>query len=86
MKSVEIYTTRICPYCVKAKSLLDKKKVKYKEVDVSNDEILREKMSAQAGGARTVPQIFADGKHVGDCDAIYRLDKEGKLNHLLGIK
>jgi len=43
-------------------------------------------MSAQAGGARTVPQIFADGKHVGDCDTIYRLDKEGKLNHLLGIK
>jgi glutaredoxin 3 len=85
MKKIEIYTTNICPFCIKAKSLLNKKKIKFIEIDVSNNEALREKMSAMANGARSVPQIFADNVHVGDCDKIYKLDQEKKLDKLLDI-
>ena len=86
MKEIKIYTTGNCPFCVKAKSLLNKKRVKFSEIDVSNDESLREKMSAMANGARSVPQIFADNIHIGDCDKIYKLDQENKLDKLLGLK
>ena len=86
MKKIEICTTNICPFCLKAKSLLNKKKNKFTEIDVSNDEALREKMSAMANGARSVPQIFADNVHVGDCDKIYKLDQENKLDKLLGFE
>ena len=86
MKKIEIYTTNYCPFCVKAKSLLNKKKIKFTEVDVSNDEALREKMSAMANGARSVPQIFSDNVHVGDCDKIHKLDLEKKLDKLLGLE
>ena len=86
MKIIEIYTTNHCPFCIKAKSLLNKKKVKFSEINVSNDESLREKMSAMANGARSVPQIFADNTHIGDCDKIYKLDKEKKLDKLLGLE
>ena len=86
MKIVEIYTTNHCPFCVKAKSLLNKKKIKFSEIDVSNNEVLREKMSAMANGARSVPQIFADNIHIGDCDKIHKLDQEKKLDKLLGLE
>jgi glutaredoxin 3 len=86
MKKIEIYTTGHCPFCVKAKSLLNKKKVKFYEVDVSNDDSLREKMSSMTNGARSVPQIFADNIHIGDCDRIYKLDQENKLDKLLGLE
>ena len=86
MKKIEIYTTNICPFCLKAKSLLNKKKIKFTEIDVSNNEALREKMSAMANGAKSVPQIFADNVHVGDCDKIYKLDQENKLDKLLGFE
>jgi len=86
MKKIEIYTTNYCPFCVKAKSLLIKKKINFSEIDVSNDETLREKMSAMANGARSVPQIFADNNHIGDCDKIYKLNQEEKLDKLLGIE
>ena len=85
MKKIYIYTTNFCPFCIKAKSLLNKKKIIFSEIDVSNDETLREKMSAMANGARSVPQIFADNVHVGDCDKIYKLDQEKKLDKLLDI-
>jgi glutaredoxin 3 len=85
MKKIEIYTTNHCPFCVKAKSLLKKKKIEFTEIDVSNDEALRDKMSALANGARSVPQIFADNIHVGDCDKIYKLDQEKKLDKLMGL-
>jgi glutaredoxin 3 len=85
MKKIEIYTTNYCPFCVKAKSLLNKKKINFFEIDVSNDESLREKMSAMANGARSVPQIFADNIYIGDCDAIHKLDREKKLDKLLGL-
>jgi glutaredoxin 3 len=86
MKKIEIYTTNYCPFCVKAKLLLNKKKIKFFEIDVSDDEVLREKMSAMANGARSVPQIFADNAHIGDCDKIYKLDQEKKLDKLLGLE
>ena len=86
MKKIDIYTTNYCPFCAKAKSLLNKKKIKFSEIDVSNNESLREKMSSMANGARSVPQIFADDVHVGDCDKIHKLDQEKKLDKLLGIE
>ena len=86
MKIVEIYTTNHCPFCAKAKSLLNKKKIKFSEIDVSSNEVLREKMSAMANGARSVPQIFADNVHIGDCEKLYKLDQEKKLDKLLGLE
>jgi glutaredoxin 3 len=86
MKTIEIYTSNNCPFCTKAKSLLKKKKVKFSEIDVSNNEALREKMSTMANGARSVPQIFADNIHIGDCDKIHKLDQEKKLDNLLGLE
>ncbi len=86
MKKVEIYTTNYCPFCVKAKLLLKKKNIKFSEINVSNDEVLRVKMTAMANGARSVPQIFADNVHIGDCDKIYKLDQEKKLDKLLGLE
>jgi glutaredoxin 3 len=83
MKPVTIYTTPICPYCVRAKSLLGKKGVTYDEVDVMMDQNAREEMLAKSGGARTVPQIFIGDTHVGGCDELYALDREGKLDPLL---
>jgi glutaredoxin 3 len=86
MKKIEIYTTNYCPFCVKAKLLLSKKKIKFSEIDVSEDETLRDKMSTMTNGARSVPQIFADNIHVGDCDKIYKLEQEKKLDKLLGVE
>ena len=86
MKKIKIYITDYCPFCVKAKSLINKKKIKFSEINVSNDENLRQKMSDMANGARSVPQIFADNVHIGDCDKIHKLDQEKKLDKLLGLE
>ena len=86
MKKIEIYTTNNCPFCIKAKSLLTKKKIKFYEINVSRNECLREKMSMMANGARSVPQIFIDNIYIGDCDKIYKLDQEKKLDKLLGLE
>lgn len=83
MAKIVIYTTRVCPYCVRAKSLFAKKGVAYEEIDVSDDAALREDMTVKAGGKRTVPQIFINDKHVGGCDDLYALDKTGGLDPLL---
>jgi glutaredoxin 3 len=86
MKKITIYTTVHCPFCIKAKLLLRKKKIKFSEIDISNDEALRENMSSMANGARSVPQIFADNVHIGDCDKIHKLEQEKKLDKLLGLE
>ena len=86
MKKIEIYTADYCPFCVKAKTLFKKKNIKYIEINLSNDEALREKMSSMTNGARSVPQIFADNIHIGDCDKIHKLDQEKKLDKLLGLE
>ena len=83
MAEIEIYTTEICPYCVKAKKLFAKKGVAYTEIDVTRDDGLRQYMTNRAGGRRSVPQIFIDGVHVGGCDDLYALDKDGRLDPML---
>lgn len=83
MKSVEIYTTPTCPYCLAAKRLLQKKGVDYAETDVSADPALRVAMTERADGRRTVPQIFIGGVHVGGCDDLHALEDAGKLDPLL---
>lgn len=82
---VEIYTTKICPYCDRAKRLLQQKGVTYQEIDVSGDIALRDTMTKRAGGRTSVPQIFIDDHHVGGCDDLYALDQAGNLDPLLGI-
>ncbi len=83
MKTVRIYTTPICPYCVRAKSLLQKKGVDVVEIDIYMSDEARQEMQANSGGARTVPQIFVGDTHVGGCDDLYALDKAGKLDPML---
>lgn len=82
MSDVIIYTTQICPYCVRAKALLKQKKIAYTEIDASDDDV-RAAMIEKAGGRRSVPQIFIGATHVGGCDDLYALEKEGKLDALL---
>jgi glutaredoxin 3 len=82
-KRITIYTTPICPYCARAKSLLGKKGAAYEEVDVMMDDKARADMLAKSGGARTVPQIFIGDTHVGGCDELYALERDGKLDPLL---
>ncbi len=84
MSTVEIYTTRICPFCRRAKALLEKKGAAYEEIDVSDDDALRARMVEMAGGRRTVPQIFIDGRPIGGSDDLYALEAEGHLDALLG--
>jgi glutaredoxin 3 len=83
MKTVRIYTTPFCPYCVRAKSLLTKKSVAFEEIDVFMDASAREEMEANTGGARTVPQIFIGDTHVGGCDDLHALEKARKLDKML---
>jgi glutaredoxin 3 len=85
MAKIVIYTTPICPYCVQAKRLLSRKGVAFEEVDVSGDGELRRRMVQKAGGRMTVPQIFVDDSHIGDCDEIYALDRAGKLDSRLKL-
>lgn len=82
MKTVEIYTTQTCPYCIAAKGLLKKKGVTYKEIDVGADPSQRQAMTERAG-RRSVPQIFIGGAHVGGCDDLHALDHAGKLDPML---
>lgn len=83
MASVTIYTTSICPYCFRAKRLLDKKGVSYEEIDVGGDPELRQTMRERANGRHTVPQIFIGERHVGGCDDLFELDMDGELDALL---
>ncbi len=83
MAKVEIYSTAICPYCVRAKALLERKGAAYTEYMVDRDAARRDEMLARASGRRTVPQIFIDGRHVGGCDDLYDLDRAGELDKLL---
>jgi glutaredoxin 3 len=83
MKPVRIYTTPICPYCVRAKALLKKKGAAFEEIDVFMDADARAEMEANTGGARTVPQIFIGDTHVGGSDELQALETAGKLDKLL---
>lgn len=83
MKPVEIYTTPICGYCVRAKALLKKKNVKFVEIDLFSAPKKREEMINRSGGGMTVPQIFIDGVPIGGCDELYALERAGKLDNML---
>ena len=83
MAKVEIYTKSTCGFCIRAKRLLDMKKVAYDEIGVDFGGPKKEEMVERAGGRMTVPQIFIDGKHVGGCDALMTLEQEGRLDQLL---
>lgn len=81
---IEIYTTPICPYCIRAKRLLEQKGAAYREIDVMGDNEARGEMIRRANGRYTVPQIFIGGAHVGGSDDLYALERAGKLDTLLG--
>lgn len=85
MADVVIYTTPFCPYCARAKSLLDRKGVRYEEIDLYAHPGRRGEMVERAGGRTTVPQIFIDGTAYGGSDDIHALDRAGKLDPVLGL-
>lgn len=84
MAHLTIYSKENCPYCVRAKALLDRKGVIYDEIDVEAHPEARARMQADGGG-RTVPQIFNGDRYIGDCDGMHDLDARGELDALLGI-
>ena len=83
MATVQIYSTVYCPFCIRAKALLRSKGVDFEEIDVTDDPELREKMVELAGGRRTVPEIFINGKIIGGYDELRALDMKGELDTLL---
>lgn len=83
MKTVEIYTSPLCGFCHAAKRLLKQKGVEFKEIDVLVHPKRKPEMIKRAAGKRTVPQIFVGETHVGGCDELYELDRQGKLDRLL---
>lgn len=85
MAEVIIYSTRICPYCVRAKNLLERKGVTFAEVRIDTDAAQRDIM-IEKSGRRTVPQIFIGDFHVGGCDDLYALEASGDLDNKLGLK
>ncbi|MDB9425660.1 MAG: glutaredoxin 3 [Microcystis aeruginosa L211-07] len=80
---VEIYTWSSCPFCIRAKALLNKKGVEFTEYCIDGDEQARAKMSDRANGRTSVPQIFINDQHIGGCDDIYALERSGGLAPLL---
>jgi glutaredoxin 3 len=82
MAEIKIYTTPTCPYCNRAKALLEKKKLAFTEIPVEHDDELRREI-AERTGRTSVPQIFFGDKHVGGCDDLYELHYDGKLDQLL---
>lgn len=85
MAKIEVFTKFFCPYCSRAKALLERKGVEFQEIDLTMDRAGFDAMVERAGGARTVPQIFIDGKHVGGSDDLAALDARGALDPLLGL-
>ncbi|MCM2313106.1 MAG: glutaredoxin 3 [Steroidobacteraceae bacterium] len=79
-----MYSTGWCPYCVRARALLERKGLPFREVKIDEDPAERNAMLARSGGRRTVPQIFVGDHHVGGFDELYALDKAGKLDELTG--
>lgn len=85
MATIEVYSSDRCPYCVKAKALLERKGVEYKEINVTDDDEARVALVKKANGLRTVPQIFIDDNHIGGCDDLYELDRKGELDPMIGV-
>lgn len=83
MSRVVVYSSRFCPYCHAAKRLLAARGAAFEEIDVDLQPERRAEMIERAGGRRTVPQIFVGDRHVGGCDDLYALDRDGALDALL---
>jgi glutaredoxin 3 len=83
LAEVIVYSGPNCPYCVKAKALLDKKNVEYTDFNVKEDFEKFDEMMERTGGRKSIPQIFINGIHVGGCDDLYALNAAGKLDELL---
>ncbi|MEM9048103.1 MAG: glutaredoxin 3 [Pseudomonadota bacterium] len=83
MKPVEIYTSTLCGFCHAAKRLLNQKGIAFTEISVDGRPDIRGAMTERAGGKRTVPQIFVGPAHLGGCDDLYALEREGRLDALL---
>lgn len=81
--NVEVYTWSRCPFCIRAKALLNEKGVDFTEYCIDGDEEAREKMAQRANGRRSLPQIFINNKHIGGCDDLYALEFQDKLDPLL---
>jgi glutaredoxin 3 len=82
MAKIEIYTKALCPYCIRAKKLLDDKGADYIDIPAAMDREKRKEMNERSG-RNTFPQIFIDGQHIGGCDDIFALEAAGKLDPLL---
>jgi glutaredoxin 3 len=80
---VEIYTWSSCPFCIRAKALLDQKGANYSEYSIDGDDDARARMAKRANGRRSLPQIFINDQHIGGCDDIYALEFQGQLDPLL---
>jgi glutaredoxin 3 len=85
MAKIEIFTQTFCPYCARAKKLLSAKGVQFEEIDLFVEPARKKEMVERSGGAKTVPQVFVDGKHIGDCEGIHALDARGELDKALGL-
>ncbi|WP_455373871.1 glutaredoxin 3 [Limibacillus halophilus] len=83
MAKIEVYSSFLCGYCARAKSLLESKGVAYDDLDVFTDPGKRQEMIERAGGRTSVPQIFIGGQHIGGCDELYALERQGQLDALL---
>lgn len=80
---VEIYTWSTCPFCIRAKQLLNQKSVEFTEYCIDGDQAARSAMAQRANGRRSVPQIFISDEHVGGCDDLHALEAQGKLDAML---
>jgi len=85
MAEVELYTTMYCPYCSRARALLQRKGVAYVDIDIAEEPARRDEMIRRAQGRSTVPQIFINGEHIGGYDDLAALDRAGDLDPKLGI-
>jgi glutaredoxin 3 len=85
MSEVTIYSSDYCPFCIRAKQLLDSKKVRYTEIVVDGKPAVRAEMTRLAGGRTSVPQIWIDDTHVGGCDQLMALERAGKLDAMLQL-
>lgn len=85
MAEVELYTTMYCPYCSRARALLQRKGVAYVDIDIAEEPARRDEMIRRAQGRSTVPQIFINGEHIGGYDDLAVLDRAGELDPKLGI-
>jgi len=79
MAKIEVYSGDYCPYCSRAKALLAQRELDFVEYNVQSEPERRVEMAKRAPGARSIPQIFINDKHVGGCDELYALDRKGEL-------